>query len=113
MPVFRFRSHIAAFLVVAAGCKPAERAAQPSDTLRDHYGTPIAIGRAPRRIVSLNPATTEILFAIGAGPRLVGRSQYDVFPDSAKLVPSVGAALRPNIEAVLATHPDLVVLYAS
>ncbi|MGE5098548.1 MAG: ABC transporter substrate-binding protein [Deltaproteobacteria bacterium] len=113
MPVFRFRSHIAAFLVVAAGCKPAERAAQPSDTLRDDYGTPIAIGRAPRRIVSLNPATTEILFAIGAGPRLVGRSQYDVFPDSAKLVPSVGAALRPNIEAVLATHPDLVVLYAS
>jgi ABC-type Fe3+-hydroxamate transport system substrate-binding protein len=36
-----------------------------------------------------------------------------VFPDSARLVPSVGAALRPNIESVLATHPDLVILYAS
>jgi len=113
MPVFRFRSSIAALVVLVAACRPAERAAQATDALRDDYGTPIAIGHAPQRIVSLNPATTEILFAIGAGPRLVGRSQYDVFPDSARLVPSVGAALRPNIESVLATHPDLVVLYAS
>lgn len=113
MPVFRFCSYIAAVVVLLTGCRPAEHAAPPATGLRDDYGTPIAIGRAPRRIVSLNPATTEILFAIGAGPRLVGRSQYDVFPDSARLVPSVGAALRPNIESVLATHPDLVILYAS
>jgi ABC-type Fe3+-hydroxamate transport system substrate-binding protein len=113
MPVFRFCSYIAAVVVVLTGCRPAERSAPPTTELRDDYGTPIAIGRAPRRIVSLNPATTEILFAIGAGPRLVGRSQYDVFPDSARFVPSVGAALRPNIESVLATHPDLVILYAS
>lgn len=113
MPVFRFYSYIAAFVVVFAGCRPVERSAQPTDAPRDDYGTPIAIGRAPQRIVSLNPTTTEILFALGAGQRLVGRSQYDVFPDSAKFVPSVGAALRPNIESVLATHPDLVILYAS
>jgi ABC-type Fe3+-hydroxamate transport system substrate-binding protein len=113
MPVFRFYSYIAAFVVAFAGCRPGERAAQPTDAPRDDYGTPIAIGRAPQRIVSLNPTTTEILFALGAGQRLVGRSQYDVFPDSARLVPSVGAALRPNIESVLATHPDLVILYAS
>jgi len=113
MPVFRFCSLFFAFLLACDGCRPAERAAPPATELRDDYGTPIVLGRVPRRIVSLNPATTEILFAIGAGPRLVGRSQYDVFPDSAKLVPSVGAALRPNIESVLATHPDLVVLYAS
>jgi ABC-type Fe3+-hydroxamate transport system substrate-binding protein len=113
MPVFRFRSYIAAFIVALTGCRPAEHSAQPADAPRDDYGTPIAIGAAPQRIVSLNPATTEILFAIGAGRRLVGRSQYDVFPDSARFVPSVGAALRPNIESVLATHPDLVILYAS
>jgi ABC-type Fe3+-hydroxamate transport system substrate-binding protein len=113
MPVFRFYSYIAAFVVAFAGCRPVERSAQPTDAPRDDYGTPIAIGRAPQRIVSLNPTTTEILFALGAGQRLVGRSQYDVFPDSARLVPSVGAALRPNIESVLATHPDLVILYAS
>lgn len=113
MPVFRFRSFSVAVLVAFAGCRRAERATPPADTLRDDYGTPIVLGRAPHRIVSLNPATTEILFAIGAGPRLVGRSEYDVFPDSARMVPSVGAALRPNVESVLATHPDLIVLYAS
>src|SRR5690348_14703979 len=113
MPVFRFCPLFFAFLLACDGCRPAERAAPPASELRDDYGTPVVLGRVPQRIVSLNPATTEILFAIGAGPRLVGRSQYDVFPDSAKLVPSVGAALRPNIESVLATHPDLIVLYAS
>jgi ABC-type Fe3+-hydroxamate transport system substrate-binding protein len=67
----------------------------------------------PKRIVSLNPTTTEILFAIGAGKLLVGRSQYDTFPDSAKLVPSLGPALRPSVEAIIGAKPDLVILYAS
>ena len=71
------------------------------------------IGEPPRRIVSLNPATTEILFALGAGSRLVGRSDYDLWPDSARLVPALGNGIQPNVEAVLGTHPDLVVLYAS
>lgn len=67
----------------------------------------------PQRIVSLNPTTTEIVFAIGAGARLVGRSHWDSFPDSARLVPDLGPALGPNIETVIAAHPDLVLLYAS
>ena len=111
--MFRFILLSASIVIASAGCKSADRPVRAADTLRDDYGMAITFGAAPRRIVSLNPTTTEILFAIGAGARLVGRSQYDVFPDSARLVPSVGAALRPNIESVLATHPDLVVLYAS
>ena len=79
----------------------------------DDYGDTIALGSAPTRIVSLNPTTTEILFALGAAPRLVGRADYDVYPDSARLVPSLGAAIRPNVEAVIAARPDLVLLYAS
>jgi ABC-type Fe3+-hydroxamate transport system substrate-binding protein len=81
--------------------------------LRDDYGHVVRLGTPAKRIVSLNPATTEILFALGAGPRVVGRTQYDLWPDSAKLVPSVGAGMRPNLEAVLARRPDLVVMYAS
>lgn len=81
---------------------------------RDDFGDPIAAPRtAPRRIVSLNPTTTELLFAIGAGRRVVGRTHWDAWPDSARLVPDLGDGLRPNVEAVLAAHPDLVVLYAS
>ncbi|MEO6878465.1 MAG: helical backbone metal receptor [Gemmatimonadaceae bacterium] len=83
------------------------------DTVRDDFGTVVPLGRTPQRIVSLNPTTTEILFALGASNRLVGRSQWDVFPDSATGIPSLGQALRPNVEAVIAAKPDLVVLYAS
>jgi iron complex transport system substrate-binding protein len=79
----------------------------------DDFGDPVRVGRPPSRIVSLNPATTEILFALGAGSRLVGRTKYDLWPDSARLIPPLGEAIRPNVEAVLGVHPDLVVLYAS
>ncbi|MEP6493108.1 MAG: helical backbone metal receptor [bacterium] len=106
-----------AFAVVASvalgACRQSEPRVAASGAPRDDFGTAIVVGRAPERIVSLNPTTTEILFAIGAGKRLVGRSQYDTFPDSANSVPSLGLALRPNVEAIIATKPDLVILYAS
>lgn len=80
----------------------------------DDFGDTLRLtGVAPHRIVSLNPATTAMLFAMGDGGRLVGRSRWDTYPPAALAVPSVGDGLRPNIEAVLSTHPDLVVLYAS
>jgi ABC-type Fe3+-hydroxamate transport system substrate-binding protein len=106
------RVALLAILTALAACRPAEAPAAAS-TLRDDFGTAISIREAPKRIVSLNPTTTEVLFALGAADRLVGRSQWDAFPDSAKLIPSLGQALRPNVEAVLAAHPDFVVLYAS
>jgi len=80
---------------------------------RDDFGDSVRIGQPPSRIVSLNPATTEILFTLGAGSRLIGRTKYDLWPDSAKLIPELGDGLRPNVEVVLGTHPDLVILYAS
>jgi iron complex transport system substrate-binding protein len=67
----------------------------------------------PQRIVSLTPASTELLFALGAGGRLVGRTHWDVWPDSARFVPDMGDGIRPNLETILATRPDLVLLYAS
>jgi iron complex transport system substrate-binding protein len=56
---------------------------------------------------------TELLFAIGAGPKVVGRSKWDEYPPEALAVPSVGDGLAPNVEAVAGTKPDLVLLYAS
>jgi ABC-type Fe3+-hydroxamate transport system substrate-binding protein len=50
---------------------------------------------------------------LGASSRLVARSDYDLFPDSARLIPSIGQGIQPNAEAVLGTRPDLVILYAS
>src|ERR1700693_1076893 len=85
----------------------------PSLAASDDFGDPVRIGPPPTRIASLNPATTEILFTLGAGTRLVGRTKYDLWPDSAKLIPPLGDGIQPNVEAVLASHPDLVILYAS
>ena len=70
-------------------------------------------GQAAQRIVSLLPSFTEILFDIGAGDRVVGRTQWCDYPPAALAVPSVGDGVPPNIEAVLARRPDLVVLYNS
>jgi iron complex transport system substrate-binding protein len=104
------RSFQLALIFVVAACADS---GTRSRFATDDFGDEIKIGTPPRRIVSLNPATTEMLFALGVGNRLVGRSKYDLWPDSATLVPSVGDGIRPNVEAVLGQKPDLVILYAS
>ena len=70
-------------------------------------------GRAPQRIVSLVPALTEMLFAVGAGPQIVGVSSYDTFPPEVKTLPHVGALLDPDTERILSLRPDLVITYGS
>jgi iron complex transport system substrate-binding protein len=100
-------------VVCALALAACEKPRTPATTLTDDFGDPVRIGQPPTRIVSLNPVTTEMLFAFGAGSRLVGRSQFDLWPDSARLVPDLGNGLQPNVEVVLGAHPDLVILYAS
>ena len=67
----------------------------------------------PRRIVSVVPSLTEMLYAIGAGPQVVGVSSYDEFPPEATRLPRVGALLDPDVERILALRPDLVLAYGS
>ena len=66
-----------------------------------------------KRIISLVPAVTEMLYAIGAGERVVAVSSYDTFPPQVAQLPKVGALLDPNVEGILALKPDLVVVYGS
>ena len=63
--------------------------------------------------MSLNPALTEMLFAVGAGSQVVGVSSYDDFPPEAKALPRVGALLDPDVERILSLRPDLVITYGS
>jgi iron complex transport system substrate-binding protein len=65
----------------------------------------------PRRIISLIPATTEMLFAMGAGDRLAGVSNYDRFPLEVAGLPKVGGLLDPDVERLLSLKPDLVIVY--
>ena len=67
---------------------------------------------APRRIISIVPAVTEMLFAIGAGPQVVAVSSFDRSLEAASL-PKVGALLDPDMERIFLLRPDLVVLYGT
>src|SRR5438445_8959172 len=110
------RTHLAGLLLLAAvaACRRAERAAAPHGlAVTDDAGRRIALTAPAQRVVSLLPSFTELLFAIGAGDRLVGRTAWCDYPPEALRVPSVGDGMPPNVEAVAARHPDLVVLYRS
>jgi iron complex transport system substrate-binding protein len=74
---------------------------------------PTRVDGPVRRIVSLVPAATEMIFAMGAGDRVVGVSSFDRFPPEVASRPQVGGLLDPNVERILSLRPDLVVLYRS
>jgi iron complex transport system substrate-binding protein len=66
-----------------------------------------------RRIVSLAPSSTEILYALGVGDRVVGVDQYSDWPPAAAAVPRVGSDLSPSVERILALKPDVVFIATS
>ncbi|MEB0137367.1 cobalamin-binding protein [Actimicrobium sp. CCC2.4] len=79
----------------------------------DDAGHPIRLDAPARRIISLAPHVTELLFAAGAGARLVGVSDYSDFPPAAKIIGSVGGAAALDIERIVMLKPDLVVAWGS
>src|SRR3989454_9812813 len=109
------RTHLVGLLTLAvAACAEKERPASKGGiAVPDDAGRRVALAAPAQRIVSLLPSFTELLFAIGAGDRLVGRTAWCDYPPEALAVPSVGDGMPPNVEAVAARRPDLVVLYHS
>jgi iron complex transport system substrate-binding protein len=127
---------VALVAFVALGCTPVRSSAPPSSapvtavptatapapsptptappafpvTLTDDGGTAVTIEAQPQRIVSLTPDTTETLFAIGAGDRVVGKVQ-DIanFPPAAASIPEVATFAGVDVEKIVALEPDLVV----
>lgn len=111
-----FRHAATAFLTISLSLMACTRDVPrgASTTVRvDDFGDTIPATLRAQRIVSLSPVTTELLFALGAGARVVGRTHWDSYPAEARAVPDVGNGMQPNIEAVLGARPDVVVLYAS
>ncbi len=84
-----------------------------SEIAVDDFGHATTFATAALRLVSLNPVITELIFALGAGDRLVGRTHFDLYPEAARAVTDVGNGMMPNVEAVLGQRPDLVIVYAS
>src|SRR2546421_3870931 len=108
------RAHLAGLVALAAAtCARGERAPAAGPAVTDDAGRRVTLAAPARRVVSLLPSFTEILFAIGAGDRLVGRTTWCDYPPTALAVPSVGDGMPPNVEAVAAPPPDPVVGYRS
>jgi iron complex transport system substrate-binding protein len=78
-------------------------------TLTDDEGTKVTIPAPPKKIVSLTPATTEILFAIGLGPDLVGRTEADDYPAAAASVEAVASYTAVDVEKIVGLGADLVI----
>ncbi len=113
-PSLSFRPLATALVLglAAGGCRAGSQSAG-SLRLVDDAGDSVAVPTPAHRIASLIPATTELLFAIGAADALVGRTTWCDYPPAAAAVPNLGDGINPNLEAVLAAHPDLVILYNS
>jgi iron complex transport system substrate-binding protein len=79
----------------------------------DDIGAVVRLAQPARRIVSLSPHVTELLFEVGAGKRVVGAVSYSDYPPAAKTIPGVGSASHLDLEKILALQPDLVVAWHS
>ena len=77
-------------------------------TLADDMGRQIILTAEPTRIVSLAPSNTEILYALGLGPKVVGNTNYCDYPEEAKQCYKVGGFEDPSLEKIVAVKPDLV-----
>jgi len=87
---------------------PAPEVASPPSEITDQLGRVVGLDRIPQRIISLAPSNTEILFALGLVDRVVGVTEYCNYPPEAKDKPSIGGFSTPNIEALVALSPDLI-----
>jgi len=82
-------------------------------SLTDDGGRLVELPAPAKRIVSLAPHITEVLFAAGAGDRIVGTTSYSDFPEAAKDIPLVGSYNQVNFERILALNPDLIIAWYS
>ncbi len=82
----------------------------PTREITDDLGHKVKLPDTIERAVSLAPNLTEIIFAVEAGDKLVGRTSYDNFPLEAQKIPTVGDTLNPNIENIIALKPQVVLV---
>jgi iron complex transport system substrate-binding protein len=100
------------FLVILLFAGGAVNASEQINATDDH-GNALTLTEHARRIISLAPHITELLFAAGAGDRIVGTVDYSDFPPAAKSIPRIGNYGEINLEALLALKPDLVIAWGS
>ena len=109
LPIKPINPIILGLVLLFAACGGPQQQAATTDTVTDDYGRTVVIPAHPQRVVSLSPAVTEIMFALGADSLLVGRTDFCEYPAEALQIPSIGGISNLNIEQILSLHPDLVI----
>jgi len=100
------RALVLIFCLAAVGARGAVR-------VTDDRGSTIELGAPAKRIVSLAPNITELLFAAGAGERVVGASEFSDYPAAAKAIPRIGSSAHLDLERIVRLEPDLIVVWGS
>jgi iron complex transport system substrate-binding protein len=90
---------------------PAFAGPPQTQTVTDDTGSVFVLGAPPRRIVSLAPNITEILFALGLGDRIAGVTRYCDYPPEARAKDKIGGFIDPSVEKIRALDPDLVIAF--
>lgn len=88
--------------------KEAQQTTYPY-TFKDSNGTEVVIESEPKKIISVAPSITELVYALGKGDELLGRTDYCDYPKEAKSVPSIGSLTDPNLEKIIEIKPDVVI----
>ena len=99
-------------LLLLAAARVAQGADAPALRLQDDDQRSLELSRPAQRIVSLAPGATAMLFAAGAGERVVGTSEYSNEPAAAQAIERIGDSQSFDLERVLALHPDVVVVWS-
>lgn len=97
----------AALAMLAISPVAAEDTTYPLE-ITDDLGNQVTFEEAPETIVSLSPAATEIVYAIGAGDKVVGRTDYCDYPQEVADVDSIGSYAEPNMELIIEKAPDVI-----
>lgn len=105
-----FFLHISALLLFTlVACQGDNNTQSTTTSFIDDYGRTVQVPSSPTRIVSVSPAATEIIFALGGEQLLVGRTDFCNYPPEASSIESIGGITNLNIEKVASLKPDLII----
>jgi iron complex transport system substrate-binding protein len=104
---------IVAALLLSSCTREGKKQVRGPISATDDVGHTVVLQHTPQRIISLVPSITETLFALGLDSSVVGVTDYCDYPASARLKAKVGGIMNPDIERIIALHPDLVLMSGS
>ncbi|MBR7779705.1 cobalamin-binding protein [Undibacterium rugosum] len=104
--------HLPVYAATASASASAAPVTAPAQlTVTDDLGRQVTLSKPAQRVISLAPHVTELIFAAGAGDKIVATVSYSDFPEAAKAIPRIGDLRQLDMERILAAKPDLIVVW--